>query len=134
MLYANHSGHVSGNPDGQAAMVYLVSSIKRVSAAGLPYVFTDGHADVQFTSFFDDVADMTVVDWSVVDERYWADTQDDPDKKRRKQAEFLVYRFLPWTLLRQITVIDAAMEARVNKALTSASASLTVAIDRTWYY
>lgn len=39
-------------------------------------------------------------------ERYWNDTPEDGDRKRRRQAEFLVYTSLPWRLIEEIGVIS----------------------------
>jgi hypothetical protein len=45
------------------------------------------------TDFYDDLNDLKEVDWNVMTLRIWKDTNDDPDRKRRRQAEFLVYHF-----------------------------------------
>ncbi len=50
MLYAIHSGTVLGDVGSQKTIIYLVSSVKRVQARGLPFAFTDGHADYTCTS------------------------------------------------------------------------------------
>ncbi len=51
MLYANYKGAVPNNPAGQPVIVYLRSTIEAVVHAGLPFVFTDGHA-IMFNSNF----------------------------------------------------------------------------------
>jgi hypothetical protein len=43
MLLNLHTGRVEGYNGGQEPIIYLVTSIGRIVAAGLPYVFTDGH-------------------------------------------------------------------------------------------
>ncbi|MDI1258130.1 DarT ssDNA thymidine ADP-ribosyltransferase family protein [Aquabacterium sp.] len=44
----------------------------------------------------------------------WHDTPEDNDRKRRKQAEFLVWQGLDWDLLDGIGVINAGMRQRVQ--------------------
>lgn len=134
MLYANHTGNVPGNPDGQQALVYLVSSVEAVQQAKLPFVFSDGHADVQLSSFFEDAAHLASLDWGVINAKYWADTPDDPDRKRRKQAEFLVHQAFPVSLLLGIAVFDDAMKSRVDQVLVAAGMQIPVAVERDWYY
>ncbi len=69
-------------------MVYLQSTIEAVRNAGLGWVFTEGHADMQFTDFFDDLEELSKIDWNLMKAKYWNDTNDDPDRKRRRQADF----------------------------------------------
>jgi len=37
---------------------------------------------------------------------YWTDTVDDPDRRKRKQAEFIVYSNFPWEYLEKIAWIN----------------------------
>ena len=134
MLYANHSGHVSSNPIGQRPLVYLVATAEDVHRAGLGWVFTDGHAVIAFTSFFNDLTDLARLDWTTIHARQWADTIQDPDRKRRKQAEFLVHRFFPWRLVRGIVVMDPQMATQVRQILTDAGATTAVHAQPAWYY
>jgi hypothetical protein len=43
MLLQLHTGRVPGYTEGQAPLVYLVSSAQAVGAAGVPFVFSDGY-------------------------------------------------------------------------------------------
>lgn len=95
MLLNLHSGRVEGYDEGQDPIIYIVTSINRVEAAGRPWVFSDGHGLAALTNWYDDLKCLDEVDWQVVGERYWSDTPDDNDRKRRKQAEFLVWEHLP---------------------------------------
>ena len=47
----------------------------------------------QTSRYFDSEADLGEVDFAATEARDWRDTDDDPDRKRRKQAEFLVHDF-----------------------------------------
>jgi len=47
------------------------------------------------SQFFNDEDSLEEVDWNAVKLKRWTDTEDDPDRKRRKQAEFLVFNELP---------------------------------------
>ena len=114
MLYAIHRGAVSGCSVPQREMVHLESSDLDVQAAGIPFVFTDGHAIMSMTRFFDQLVHMNQVDWAVMALQYWANTAVDNDRQRRRQAEFLVHHHLPWPLIKTIHVIDQAMASQVQ--------------------
>lgn len=88
MLLNLHSGRVEGYNEGQEPLIYIVTSIRRVAAAGRPWVFSDGHGLAALTNWYDDPECLDEVDWDLVSERYWSDTTDDNDRRRRKQAEF----------------------------------------------
>lgn len=131
MLFAIKNGRVQGVPADQRPMIYLVSEVESVAAQRHDWVFTDGHAIVKLTRFFDDLRHLTQVDWTMVGERYWRDNPDDPDRKRRKQAEFLVHRFFPLSLVTEIAVIDKAMAQQVQQV---AGVTVPVQVRRDWYY
>lgn len=54
MLYTLHKGNVPAYRDGQPNILHLVSSAEAVSQASLPFVFTDGHAVVNLSLFYND--------------------------------------------------------------------------------
>ncbi|MFZ3264324.1 MAG: DUF4433 domain-containing protein [Terriglobales bacterium] len=55
MLYAISRGAVEGYSEGQSPVIYICSTAEAVKEAGLRWVFTEGHADMDFTDFFDDL-------------------------------------------------------------------------------
>jgi len=134
MLYTISRGNVSGYTQGQHAIVYLVSTAEAISAARLPYVITDGHATKAYTSFFGSLSDLDRVDWPLMHEQFWNDTPEDPNRKWRRQAEFLVHRFVPWNLILGIAVSRTAWEHRVRTMLRGASHVPDLAVRRGWYY
>ena len=64
MLFANHKNQVPSNPDGQRAMIYLVSTAEAVASQSQHWVFTDGHAIITWTRFFDELNALHHVDWT----------------------------------------------------------------------
>lgn len=134
MLYSIYRGNVEGYEQGQEAVIYLMSTAQVVSQANLGYVFTDGHGIMGFTDFYDDLVHLGEVDWPLMNERYWRDTVDDPDRKRRRQAEFLVSGGFPWTLVEAIVVMNTARVGQVQKLLRRAAHKPPVSVQRNWYY
>jgi hypothetical protein len=92
MLYAIHMGNVQDCTASQSDIIYLVTSAQRIESEGLPFVFTDGHGTMALSDYFNDLNELDEVDWRIMKAKYWADTNDDPDRKRRRQAEFLIYQ------------------------------------------
>lgn len=60
----------------------------------------------------------------------------EPDRKRRKQAEFLVHRSVPWNWFDEIGVISQTMARQVRKVLdeTEVEHRPRVAVEPKWYY
>jgi len=117
MLLNLKTGRVAGYTEGQAPLIYLTTTIARVRDAGCRFVFSDGHGLAAFTDWYDDLAQLDQVDWNLVGARYWADQPDDNDRKRRKQAEFLVWQSLDWSLIQGIGVLNQQVKARVEALL-----------------
>src|ERR1051326_1675326 len=93
MLFAIYRGQVQGYVGTQQNVVHLSSSVEVVIQKAKAFVFTDGHAEMDFSEFFMDIAHLDRVDWKIMQEQHWHDTNEDGDRKRRRQAEFLVHRF-----------------------------------------
>ena len=77
------------------------------------------------------------VDLPLMRERYWKDTEEDPDRERRRQAELLVHHRVPWEVIEEIGVMDAAIKTRVEEILSSttgASRVPRVIVRSGWYY
>ncbi|WP_227625987.1 type II toxin-antitoxin system toxin DNA ADP-ribosyl transferase DarT [Geofilum rubicundum] len=92
MLYVIQNGFNMVAPTPAENIVYCVSSVQKMIDLGLDFVFTDGHAIDGFSSQHT-AADLwnieTLLDMRAIYDRYWND-ENDLDKKRRKEAEFLV--------------------------------------------
>ena len=134
MLFAIYRGIVDGYEQGQQAVIYLMSTVQDVISDQLEYVFTDGHGIMKFTKIYDDPAYFCEIDWPLMNARYWRDTIDDPDRKRRRQAEFLVQGGFPWRLVGAIVVMDDATRDQVQTLLQQSAHKPPVIVNRTWYY
>jgi len=136
MMLNLKTGRVEGYSEGQEPLIYLVSSAQAIEEAGIKFVYSDGHGLATFTDWFDDLDKLGAVDWTVVNLRYWTDNINDMDRQRKKQAEFLVHRYCPWSLIQEIVVIDSPMQQRVESILAAfpTEQRRVVRIDRDWYY
>ncbi|MDB9514821.1 DUF4433 domain-containing protein [Kamptonema animale CS-326] len=136
MLYAISMGKIEGYSEGQTPIIYLVSEAEKIADSNLHFAFTDGHAVIKFTDFFDDLEYLDeAIDWEVMNARYWYDTDEHPDRKRKRQAEFLVYNFFPWQLVTEIGVKNYQIKTEVDKILeNNTTHQPPVKIRTAWYY
>ena len=134
MLYAISRGAVAGYVGGQKPIIHLVTEAEAIAQAGLPFVFTDGHAVIQISEFFTDLSDLGKVDWALMAQKYWSDTDEDGDRKRRRQAEFLVHKFLPWETIARIGVNTTTLAGQVQQCLQGVAHKPVVTVERSWYY
>lgn len=134
MLYSIHQGKVVGYAGGQADIVYLVSTVEAAEAGNRAWCFTNGHAVEALTDFFTSTERLDTIDWEVIRARNWANTEDDLDRKRRKQAEFLVHGSVPWHWFHRIGVVDQGRSQRVTEIIAEAAHQPDVTIEPGWYY
>jgi len=123
---------------GQRPLLYLVTSLATITAAGLRFVYTDGHPLAALSDMFDDPDQIAErVDLPLMQARYWKDTEDDPDRERRRQAELLVHQCVPWEVIEEIGVMDEPIKTRVEELLAGASGAFPaprVIVRSGWYY
>lgn len=117
MLYRIWKGEVEGYSDGQRPVIYLVTSIERLQELELEFVFTDGHSLAVMTEWFEDPSALADLPWDTIGANFWFDTPEDPDRRRRKQAELLVHRFVPWGAIVGIATIDDEVASDVSERL-----------------
>lgn len=133
--YAIHKGYVEGYEGDQASILHLVISPEDIANASLDFVFSDGHAVMGYTTFYDDLASLPeAIDWEIMEARVWRDTDEDGDRKRRRQAEFLVYQSVPWSLIRGIGVQNKAVKDNVNQLLEIFGQTTDVRVLPSYYY
>jgi hypothetical protein len=135
MLYTIHRGNVQKYQGGQTPIIHLVTAIEDIANSNLAFVYTDGHAIMDYSDFYDDLYSLVhVIDWKLMKSNYWSDTRDDPNRKCRRQAEFLVHQFFPWTLIKEIGVINSNIQTKVEKILQNQKHQPSVKIYSQWYY
>jgi hypothetical protein len=135
MLYKLFKGSVPGYADGQDPLIYLVTTVESLSAAGSRSLFSDGNCAKAITVIYDDLDQLdAVIDWPVMRARMWNDTADDPDRMRRRMAEFIVHERVPVDCLTGIAVRTEPMRDRVERVLAAHGADLPVRVRQDWYF
>lgn len=134
MLYTINRGNVIGYDEGQEPIVYLVSTAEIINDSGNRFAFTDGHGIMLITEFFDDLRHLNEIDWDIMKARYWSDTDDDPDRKRRRQAEFLVYNLMEWNWIIGIVVLNDNRKRQAEQMIAALNHKPQVHCLPDWYY
>lgn len=136
MMYVISRGGVEGYDSKTTPLIYLVSSVERVREMALKFVFSDGHPIVKLSRFYNDAADLDKVDWEVMKARYWNDTEEYPDRERRRQAEFLALDAFPWDAVEFLAVKNANVKRRLDAYLATDWPDLVrpVRVAPSWYF
>lgn len=134
MLYRISCGGVTGYAEGQDPLVYVLSSVNAIVQRRLAFAFSDGNCSAAFTRFFDDLDDLDQVDWALMNERYWANTAEDGDRRRRRGAEFLVHVAVPWEAVPRVGARTTATARQARSILDRFGRSTPVEVRREWYF
>jgi hypothetical protein len=135
MMFSISRGNVPTYADGEDPLVYVVTSVETVVEHGLPYAFSDGNCASGITDYFDDLARLREhVDMPLMTSTWWNNTNDDPDRTRRRMAEFLVHDRLPLDAVLGYGVRTPARRDQVRAILDAAGRAAVVAVRPAWYY
>jgi ssDNA thymidine ADP-ribosyltransferase, DarT len=134
MLYQIWKGVDGVAQVAQSDIVYIAVSLACIEAKGLPFVFTDGHARSRVTRFYNDAADLAQLDWEVIQSPNWANTEEDPDRKRKKQAEFMVKGLVGVDCFGYLLTFDEASKEKVAQMVAAGGHSIPVHVKRDFYY
>lgn len=130
MLYNIKTGY--GVPQKPLSdVVILVTSLRKLSKMGIPFVFSDRHAYLKAAQFSDDLADLDRIVWPVLQTRDFK--RDDSDKFEKYQAEALVFEHVPVDALVGIACYNGAMRDRVQKIADEHGVDVDVLAKNSWY-
>jgi hypothetical protein len=134
MLYAIHTRYVDGYEGDQDEIVHLVLAAETVAQQDR-FLITDGHACTPLSSQHADLAALDeVITWPIMRARYWSDNDEEGDRTRRRQAEFLVWSSVPFDAVRLIGVRTTKVARRAAESLVGASHVPEIVVRPDWYY
>jgi len=134
MLYNILTGQGGVSRRSPEDIVILVSSLHRVDALGLPFVFTDMHAYYPWATFHTDLARLDGIDWPLLQRRDFRRDPDDPARFERYQAEALVHRHLPLDALLGIVCSTDAQADPIRQTIAQRGLTLPVHARPNWYF
>jgi hypothetical protein len=133
MLYNIHTGY-GVRQVHQQDMVYVVSSVQRLAANNVAFLFTDRHAYVANAHYSGDVADLNRLDWDLINGRDFKRDPNRPDKLDRRAAELLVHRHLPLAALGGIACYNSAVRQTIEAAANAVGANVAIRVRQDWYF
>ena len=134
MLYVIHKANHARLQyrGGQGPIVHLEAELHEAvnwaELKGHQWAFTLSNAG---SSYFEDrceLAQLDEINWVAIQANNWRNCQED------KQAEFLVERSFPWTLIRRVGVHNQVTYDKVMQAMRSIDQPPAVSVERGWYY
>lgn len=128
-----YSQGTSGYARGQEGIVHLVSCVQAHAGPG-SFAITNGHPIAEITKQFGTLAGLDEIDWDIMNAKYWADTDEDGDRKRRRQAEFLAHRRIGFSSVRLVGAMTEATAEEARSALAGLQNPPPVVIRPDWYY
>ncbi|SDF98543.1 protein of unknown function [Dyadobacter soli] len=136
MLFNIKTGYRGIRQRSQSEIIYIVCEANSIVDACDKWCFIDGHAKNHITEFFNQLVDLDHVNWDVVRARYWHNDDDNYDKMRQKQAEFLVKDHVPAKCINAIVVFDSETENIVNLVLQRNGMNISVYVNpnNNFYY
>lgn len=117
---------------GQDHIVHLEADLHEAVAwaekHGQRWAFTLSNAGAYYFKDRCDLSQLGEIDWNAVQARQWQ------GQSEGKQAEFLMERSFPWSLVRRIGVLDPGVYNMTQTALRATEHLPEVSVEPRWYY
>jgi ssDNA thymidine ADP-ribosyltransferase, DarT len=133
MLCAIAYGNVAGYTGTQEEIVHLACSVQALAEPGR-FAVINRHPITALAEQFDDLSALDDLDWAIMREKYWRDTDEDGDRKFRRQAEFLVHQSVPTGAIRLVGAMTEEVARRAARLLAAMAAPPPVNVRKDWYY
>lgn len=134
MLYQIATGYEGVKKIPQSDIVYIVVNHQCIVQNGLNWFYTDGHARHGMTRFYTDESGFDDLDWEAIYATQWRNTEDDPDRQRKKQSEYLVKGSVPIACFAYFLTFDEQSKQKVESLQAIAQTAIPVKISKQAYY
>lgn len=134
MLYQIATGYEGVEKIPQSDIVYIVVEHDCIRRNGLAWFYTDGHARHGMTKFYTDEVGFEELDWEAIYATKWNNTEADPDRQRKKQAEYMVKTAVPVSCFAFILMFDEKCKQKVENLQRKIATSIPVKVSDKAYY
>lgn len=134
MLMNIHSGRGGIKQRKNEEIVILVSSLRKVAEQNIPFTFTDSHAYCSLANYYTSLDRLDQIDWSILQARDFRRDQDDLAKFERYQAEALLWKHCPVTLLNGIVCYNNDVKLQLEHWLSQRNLTMSVHARAGWYF
>ncbi|SCC38260.1 protein of unknown function [Chitinophaga costaii] len=118
----------------QRDIVYVICKVESIVQLCENWCFTDGHAKNAITEFYNNLSDLDKIDWDIVFEKYWGNKDDDFDRMRRKQAEFLIKNHVLVGCIDAVATINESSKAVIEGIMLKLRLTIPVMVNPNLYY
>lgn len=133
MLYNITSGFGGMKQTLRSDIIILVASLRRLSEERVPFLIADRHALVQTAEYASGLELLDRLDWKSWRASDFSHRPDDPARFDRYQAEALIHRHLPTTLLDHLVCYRAEQQGPLASAVKDRNLSIPVSPQPGWY-
>jgi len=134
MLYNIRTGWGGIQQRPMRGIVILISSLHELIRHGVPFLITDRHAYLAMAQFSNNLADLSRLDWRILQARDFERDPRDLGKFERYQAEALVHRHLPAGVLTGIVCHGPEEEERIREMMHNVTVDCPLAARRSWFF
>jgi hypothetical protein len=121
--------------DGFDEVVYLVSSLERLTEVDVRWIVSDRNAALGVADFVGRDGDLdSHVDWPLMRVRQWGQTERDPERPDRRMAECLAHQAVPWMAVERIVTKTSATRDTVRAILAERGHDREVSVGADWYF
>ncbi|MCX4025176.1 DUF4433 domain-containing protein [Endozoicomonas sp. SM1973] len=129
MLYTIKQGNIQGVT--MEKMVVFQTTVQIVQQNTKLFVFTDGHSIMGLTDYYNDVRELSKLDWQIINAKYWKNF---PDGKRIRQSEFMIHDEFNLNLVQSIGVHNLDMVKQVLQVIGQKQYTINVAVRPDWFF
>ncbi|MDA7980776.1 MAG: DUF4433 domain-containing protein [Pirellulales bacterium] len=134
MMYNIRTGYNGVIKRTNNEIAILVSSLHKLQRMDVPFIFTNAHAYMNESEYFDNLDKLERIDWQLLRNRDFKNDPEDPGKLGRYHAEALVHRHVPVEALSGIVCYDANSDAAIKAETEKLGRNVVVKILTGWYF
>lgn len=112
----------------------MISSLRRISEQGVPFLFTDRHAVYEAATFYNNLDRLDQIPWEAIRARDFKRDPDDPGKFERYQAEALIYKHLPVDCILGVAFYGAQVQQQFQQSCDTLGLKMQVLCKPGWYF
>ncbi|ELX8380031.1 DUF4433 domain-containing protein [Providencia vermicola] len=134
MMYNIYTGRGGVRKVPNDDIIILVSSMYKIAALKIPFVFTDRHAYPVTSQFYNQLTDLAEIDWALLQQRNFHRDPDDPEKVERYQAEALIYKHVPMEALLGAVCYTKETQLELQAKASQLEIHLDIHCIPNWYF
>jgi hypothetical protein len=131
MLYNIKTGFNGIPKKPMEDIIILISSLHKLKADGVKFIFSDRHAYLKTALFSGDLKDLDRIIWPTLQARDFR--KDDVDRFDKYQAEALVHKTVPLAALKGVVCRNDSIRGEMQNAADKAGADIKIVAQPSWY-